>query len=751
MIEVGLTYNPFFVTTEITIDGELVPENSRLAKDCKNSRIQNWIDQFLPKLYDERREKNVTINFRGTELDGDDVRKAVEDFNRNGYNFAVKVIAKKHGDSVSRVTALKKLFEAGKEGPFKELFNSPEIQDAFQKAIDPTFEVNIVGTMSAGKSTVINALLGKKLMPAKNQACTAVVARIKDNDAAPTFTAQRFDRQHKPIGEIQEATKDLLSDWNDKSETAIIEIEGNIPTVRQTDECAMAFVDTPGPNNAQNEEHKRITLETIKSKPLSMVLYVMNTGNLTPEDDRWLLDQVCAAMSAGGRRAQDRFMFLVNKFDAVKLDEETPTAVISKAMEYLERRDGDGIIHGIEKPLIIPVSARLALLIRIGKNNGELTSDESDDLQVMVNRFNRSKEMNMVEHVANRLSADCVKRLRKRIEDATDTKDNEARAEVLSGIPIVEELLNEFLQKHALPAKLKDAVESMNRVLQEAKIAEQMSEQLAQDDSRINEMVAKIKAFTENKDRIEEGKKLRDNITNMKYQMSPETCETVQELQAKAEKLAHDLPDLLQKSGDSLQEQKDTIESAWRQCSNYDSEVFVCLNDALEKESNAMMQAMRKRYQDFIIFELNQNFPDDIKLQQFQRTIMEMPSAEEMIEQNLKIEDNSAWYKPWTWFSGPDIKVDTTGIAKDLPHKLREYAQENIDSFNATAPKNMEIVKDKLLNVMNGIDAKMEKIQTDLSNAQADYAVKEEMRCNNQEKMNWYNDFRKKLDEILAV
>lgn len=37
---------------------------------------------------------------------------------------------------------------------------------------------DVVATMSAGKSTLINALLRQKLMPAKQEACTATITEI---------------------------------------------------------------------------------------------------------------------------------------------------------------------------------------------------------------------------------------------------------------------------------------------------------------------------------------------------------------------------------------------------------------------------------------------------------------------------------------------------------------------------------------------------------------------------------------------
>jgi len=46
----------------------------------------------------------------------------------------------------------------------------------------PEYEVAVLATVSNGKTTFINALLGKNVLPTQNMACTAKLVKIKDND-----------------------------------------------------------------------------------------------------------------------------------------------------------------------------------------------------------------------------------------------------------------------------------------------------------------------------------------------------------------------------------------------------------------------------------------------------------------------------------------------------------------------------------------------------------------------------------------
>ena len=353
MLNVDIKYNPYFVTTEMSIDGEVVRKDSKLSI-LTSDRLQNWIDKFFPALVDYSRESEICVHFTGTIRDFSDVKSAAANYEAKHVNSRI-IFETSLSDETdeTRVQRLKALFEKGKMGPFKDTFNSKEMQQAFERAIDPTFEVNVIATMSSGKSTVVNSLLGAELMPAKNEACTATIARIRDVDTLKFFTAQRFDHHGNAISEEEIATKELLEQWNDDPKTHIIEVKGNIPTVEQTEACTMVFVDTPGPNNSCNANHQKTTLEAIRSKPLSMVIYVLNATQLSTNDDCWLLSQVRQAMSAGGRRAQDRFIFIANKIDNFDPEKgESVKHAMENVREYLKR-------NGIENPIIIPASAKL--------------------------------------------------------------------------------------------------------------------------------------------------------------------------------------------------------------------------------------------------------------------------------------------------------------------------------------------------------------------------------------------------------
>ena len=632
MLNVELTYNPYFVTTDLLIDGEVISKDSKLGT-LTADRLQNWIDRFFPALVDYTREAEICVKFKGTVRDFSDMKSAAENYEATHCDSRIcfeTELSEETDDT--RVQRLKALFEKGKNGPFKDTFNSKEMQMAFERAIDPTFEVNVIATMSSGKSTVVNALLGTELMPAKNEACTATIARIQDVDKMKYFTAQRFDHRGNAISDEEVASKELLDAWNDDPETHIIEVKGNIPTVEQTEACTMVFVDTPGPNNSCNANHQKTTLEAIRSKPLSMVIYVLNATQLSTNDDCWLLSQVRQAMSAGGRRAQDRFIFIANKIDNFDPEKgESVKRAMDNVRNYLRN-------NGIENPVIIPASAKLAKLLRLHRQGCNLSRSERNELRSYIELFIEEPDMNMLEHARERLNPECLRRLENKLAAAQEAENDDSIAEILSGIPIVEEVLNDFLEKHAIPAKLKDAVDSFNDVLQKSRLAERMNEQLQKSNDELAQITAKLKAFTEDEGRAKEAKEYRKSVKALKYGISDKAKAACEALYEKSEAMIEQLQQDFSSNKVSEIEANRLLRIVAGKCQEFENELIVGLDQELKDEFSSVIEKLRKGYQDRVAKLIDESFPEDSSLKDLQKASMTMPSVAEMIEYHTRTE-----------------------------------------------------------------------------------------------------------------
>lgn len=307
--------------------------------------------------------------------------------------------------------------------------------------------VNIycIESMSSGKSTFINAMLGEKLMPAYNQACTAKITRIKDNDEKD-YKATVFDKDGNVIKKLGNLDYDTMKKLNTDDDVQEIHINGDIPFVSSKD-TTLILVDTPGPNNSRNSDHQTTTFNALKDSPKTLVLYVLNGTQLGIVDDHILLENIAKEMENAGKRSHDRFIFVVDRMEYLNPKEENVTDVLNAVREYLEDM-------GIENPNIYPASSLAALGIRTLLSDPEIENIDLDDLddatyeaKGLVRKLNRF--LHLEEYAPLPKSEE--EKISTELNQAKRNNDKNKQALIHSGIPTIEarlvELANELANK----------------------------------------------------------------------------------------------------------------------------------------------------------------------------------------------------------------------------------------------------------------------------------------------------------------
>ena len=215
MKEIKLKYNPYLISTSMTIDGQAPKPNSALNVGTK--RLQEWVEKLPQILMDEYRDSNVTIEFTGSVSDYEDVVTAFEPFKDD---MVAKFSFNKTADIADVERVIDSIFEAIQNGPVPEL-RDKKITTAFQKAKDSKFEINVVATMSSGKSTLINALLGQQLMPAANEATTATIVKIVDTEQ-DYFSAVAYDKSGQVVWKTENVTLSDMRELNNDEKVSTI-------------------------------------------------------------------------------------------------------------------------------------------------------------------------------------------------------------------------------------------------------------------------------------------------------------------------------------------------------------------------------------------------------------------------------------------------------------------------------------------------------------------------------------------------
>ena len=307
------------------------------------------------------------------------------------------------------------------------------------------FEIIVVATMSAGKSTVINALIGKELLHSANQATTATITRIHDKDGLPFFSGCAYGYKAEVLEESHHINAQILKEWNANPSIKTIDLTGDITAIRN-DKAELVIYDTPGPNNSQDDNHEALTMEIINNGSYGMILYVLNATQLGVNDDRALLEKIKKALENDPNKD---IIFLLNKTDCLDEEkEERLDQVIIRTQKYLTE-------IGFNNPTIIPTAANYALVLQKMLNKEQLTRSERSELRTALDTLNTNLivtstiETGQKLNILNKIKKTKTKGQVKIANGNTITKQRLERSLIKSGFGVVNYLLQQKINSNS--------------------------------------------------------------------------------------------------------------------------------------------------------------------------------------------------------------------------------------------------------------------------------------------------------------
>lgn len=227
----------------------------------------------------------------------------------------------------------------------------------------------VTATMSAGKSTVVNALIGHPIMVTKNESCTA----------------KRFTVTEDPIlrDQILCDSENITVKINKNEASILKDFQGNDIYIRSEmhhieDEYLWEVIDTPGVNSSTDPEHKVLTESMIKSNEFDILLYVMNGNNLGTNDDLQHLKFIKEHVES------HKIIFVVNKVDQFRSSQDSILESCNKCELTLQE-------IGFEYPIVLPISAYAAYLIKRKQIVDDLNDEQEEELLFLINKFNRKQ------------------------------------------------------------------------------------------------------------------------------------------------------------------------------------------------------------------------------------------------------------------------------------------------------------------------------------------------------------------------
>lgn len=488
MVKFLIEYNPYIVNCKFKKNDKLLKANSKIgAKSSERLQVllgesTNW-KGLVEEIIQVCNDRYIKLHFKGRKIDFDDLKYYIDRYHGDvKFELTFEEVIKdsdimKNLDIIFNDIKKKNLPEFNVKN--KEGIN---IFDAYEEVKNNIFEVNVIATMSSGKSTLINSLLNTELLPSENKACTATIATILENNKMDVYEAEcRADDGERIVHPKQVVNLDDIKQFNKDENVTYIDIEGSIPAI-PSNNIRLCLCDTPGPNNSMDDNHEKLTQSIIKRKN-DVILYMINATQTAIRDDENLLRDISSEMKKYGKQSRDRFIFVVNKCD--ELDEEKGETVdkqVSDIKKYLKK-------FGIIEPIIIPTSAKLALLIRKNQRGDKLTRQERKDLND-IEYFVEEPLLHFEDYAV--LTPTVRDSLKKDIENLHNSCDDEnsinMEALIHTGVPAVEKMIAEYIEKYAYPMKINDAIKDILQILDELNMKTKFDEMIASDNEKFKKV-----------------------------------------------------------------------------------------------------------------------------------------------------------------------------------------------------------------------------------------------------------------------
>lgn len=309
----------------------------------------------------------------------------------------------------------------------------------YENVKNEEFSIVVVGEFSAGKSTLLNALMGRRILPSFSNETTATVNFLRHSEKSENGEAGKVFYSDGKQEIIKDSSLDTIMKYvSTKGDNVAKRVE-HLDLYLDSDflKDGVTLVDSPGLNGIA-DGHREITEKQILKSHASIFLF--NSDHPGSKTDFEFLYEL--------QKNVKTIIFVLNKIDEIKEDEgETPETVI----ETLKKAYKEKFPEVTSIPEIWPIAAFPALVAR---NKEPLTYHD---------KVNRTKE--------EKLNLEKVSRL-KEFENRLLTFltcGEKAKQQLLSPvekvISISKEVIGRYEQEKELLEKKADTTEVNDKIM----------------------------------------------------------------------------------------------------------------------------------------------------------------------------------------------------------------------------------------------------------------------------------------------
>lgn len=471
--------------------------------------------------------KSVDMQIITTKLDYEDFEQMVEFYNQEpgGCKINATLLAelpnmaqtftkvKNYGEDAIEIlySHRKKLFEIPLEN--ENVKKSAEnfvkqideeignIKDKITSLSDNRVSLCFTGVYSAGKSALINAILGYRILPEDITSETAkmfVISSPKDNEPVkikfdicgvltelewdestgsfdfakgPSESAVRTSIQ-KVLNKVKfegkkqfEQIKIILNDLNARDEISPeIDVTFHVPLDNRN--VQFTIYDTPG-TDSNYQAHRQVLKDALEEQRQSILIFVAKPDGLEGSGNNVLLNYLKAAEVKSSKTSIDigRSLFVVNKADG-----QMDTARIKLQTEEIKNQDDDSFSIKLADKKLFFTSALYAYAAKAVQNG---IASEPEKGLFEAGKYTLALEANPMGYCFRQdrcatsefTTGKMIDRCEEALKEARDKKDESAVLSICSGLYALESEIIQYGEKYASAVKAFAIIDSVDKAL----------------------------------------------------------------------------------------------------------------------------------------------------------------------------------------------------------------------------------------------------------------------------------------------
>lgn len=373
------------------------------------------------------------------------------------------------------------------------------IHDKIDSLNDNAVSLCFTGVYSAGKSTLINALLGYKILPEKITSETAKMFCISSPKANENVTISFEIGNHYTAlmwnvskegfeftcGPMKNESKEMIQTevnrvqaeklaQHDQIRAILTMLNGmddvssdiriRFPVALDSPNVQYVIYDTPG-TDSNYAQHQTVLMDALSEQKQSILIFVAAPNKTEGSGNNALLKYLKEAEEKNSKTSIDigRSLFVINWSDSIDAD-----ARKDLQHEEIKYKDDDSFSIRLADKKLFFLSAKFGYAARAVKNGIASEKDQCEfrkGITNMTDKFGgycyRENRCARSEFATNRM----IERCEEALTDAEERKDDSSILEVATGLYALESEILQYGEKYASAVKASAIIDSVDRAL----------------------------------------------------------------------------------------------------------------------------------------------------------------------------------------------------------------------------------------------------------------------------------------------